>query len=423
MSRTLRFIALVGALILSGSVLRAEEVETKPTGIEFRDGDRVVFLGNAFFDRDQELGYLETELTRLWPDRDVRFRNLGKTGDTVWGDAWAKFETVAEGFQRRQELLVELEPTLILVAFGMNESFEGEAGLPKFLEGLDTLLDSLTATGARLVLISPTLHEKLPPPLPSPTEHNKALRLYRNAMAKVARDRGLAFIDLIQARIGDGSQRDQEKSWPETVEGIHLNAFGYWRAAETLGRAFSGDKIDRGWSLQVVVGGPSRATTSNLASVSDLERTEKGLRFRSRGDRLPSLPIPGDLPKSLDPHPRQLQVKGLAAGLHSLWIDGEPYATASVEEWEQGVTITKCPERQQVETLRQAIIAKNRLLDYRYRPANWTYLYGFRKHEQGQNAGEIPKFDPLVAEKEAEIAKLRQPLRHDYELVREDVEP
>ncbi len=70
----------------------------------------------------------------------------------------------------------------------------------------------------------------------------------------------------------------------------------------------------------------------------------------------------------------------------------------------------------QAEKLRQAIVAKNRLYFYRWRPENETYLFGFRKYEQGKNAREIPQFDPLIAEKEKEIAKLRVPVAHTYEL-------
>lgn len=49
------------------------------------------------------------------------------------------------------------------------------------------------------------------------------------------------------------------------------------------------------------------------------------------------------------------------------------------------------------ETLRATIVAKNRLFFHRWRPANETYLFLFRKREQGQNAKEIPMFDPLIA--------------------------
>ena len=55
------------------------------------------------------------------------------------------------------------------------------------------------------------------------------------------------------------------------------------------------------------------------------------------------------------------------------------------------------------EQLRQQVVAKNRLFFHRWRPANETYLFLFRKYEQGNNAVEIPQFDPLVEEAERTI--------------------
>ena len=110
---------------------------------------------------------------------------------------------------------------------------------------------------------------------------------------------------------------------------------------------------------------------------------------------------------------------GLAPGRYTLTIDGKAVATAPADEWAKGVTLDHGPDFDQAEQLRQAIVAKNRLYFYRWRPANETYLFGFRKQEQGQNAIEIPKFDPLVVEKEQEIAKLRVPTAHTYELNQE----
>lgn len=62
---------------------------------------------------------------------------------------------------------------------------------------------------------------------------------------------------------------------------------------------------------------------------------------------------------------------------------------------------------EQAETLRQHIILKNDWFFHRSRPANMAYIFGFRKREQGKNAGEIPQFDVLIAEEEAAIAKMR----------------
>ena len=58
--------------------------------------------------------------------------------------------------------------------------------------------------------------------------------------------------------------------------------------------------------------------------------------------------------------------------------------------------------------LRDTIIEKNRLFFHRWRPANETYLFLFRKHEQGQNAKEIPQFDPLIAAEEKKIEEARK---------------
>ena len=54
------------------------------------------------------------------------------------------------------------------------------------------------------------------------------------------------------------------------------------------------------------------------------------------------------------------------------------------------------PDSHDYTTLKQLISRKDQLFFYRYRPQNETYLFLFRKHEQGNNAVEIPQFDPLI---------------------------
>ena len=116
---------------------------------------------------------------------------------------------------------------------------------------------------------------------------------------------------------------------------------------------------------------------------------------------------------------RVLRIRGLAPGIYALKVDGKSVAKGSVADWAAGVRLRRGPEFDQVERLRADVIDKNRLYFHRWRPQNETYLFGFRKHEQGQNAKEIPQFDPLVASLEADIAKLCVPVSHKYELVPE----
>jgi hypothetical protein len=63
------------------------------------------------------------------------------------------------------------------------------------------------------------------------------------------------------------------------------------------------------------------------------------------------------------------------------------------------------------DALRTKIVEKNRLFFHRWRPQNETYLFGFRKHEQGKNATEVAAFDPLVAKAEKEIAELKKAIK------------
>ena len=61
-------------------------------------------------------------------------------------------------------LTLELKPTVIFVSYGTNESFEGEAGLPKFEKGLEKLLDALKPANARVVLFTPAAGSRQRPP-------------------------------------------------------------------------------------------------------------------------------------------------------------------------------------------------------------------------------------------------------------------
>ncbi|MAG92828.1 MAG: hypothetical protein CMJ48_03665 [Planctomycetaceae bacterium] len=139
-----------------------------PPTFDLRDGDRVVLLGATTIERAQSFGFLETELVRRFPDRDLVFRNLGWSGDTVWTESRGIFDPPAKGYARMLEHVARLKPTVIVLAYGSNESFAGKAGLKAFEEQLQKLVTDLSATGARFVLVSPHLVPKLAPPGPTP---------------------------------------------------------------------------------------------------------------------------------------------------------------------------------------------------------------------------------------------------------------
>jgi hypothetical protein len=106
--------------------------------------------------------------------------------------------------------------------------------------------------------------------------------------------------------------------------------------------------------------------------------------------------------------------------VYDLNIDGKKALVATAQAFGTRLDMTNGPAYGQVEKLRETIIAKNRLYFHRWRPQNETYLFGFRKAEQGKNAKEIPEFDPLIEKLEAEIAKLRKPATQTWELARKE---
>ena len=126
------------------------QTATESTKVPFdlKNGERVVFLGNSLFENDFQYGYLELALTTRWPDRDVTFRNLGWTGDNVYGVARSTITNPPTGYELLMEHLTKAQPTLVFVAYGGIEAQDGEAGLPTFNEGLSKLLDKIDQLGA-----------------------------------------------------------------------------------------------------------------------------------------------------------------------------------------------------------------------------------------------------------------------------------
>lgn len=291
-------------------------------GPMFRDGDRILLLGNTLIEREQTCGEWEGHLLLAHPDKGLQVRNLGWSADTVWAESRGMFDPPARGYERMLELVRELSrpgsgidgrssaerSTVIILGYGGVEAFSGPENLPRFIEQYRKLVDDLSAPGMRRVHLSPLLMEpdSLPVATPAAIAHaeryNESAVRYAEAIREISEERGDRFIDLTAfQRTHDGG--------PLTGNGIHLSAAGYAATGRFLAESLGG---------------------------------------------------------SIDP-----EKKG-----------GLP------------------PE------LREAIMEKNRLFFHRWRPQNFTYLFGFRKHEQGQNAAEIARFDPLIADAEKRIEAL-----------------
>ena len=391
--------------------------------LEFRDGDRVVMVGDTFIEREREHGMIEFLATTQFPDRHVTFRNLGWSGDTPQGQSRVGFDhskPAAEWFKQLTNSIAQLNPTVIFLGYGMANSFQGEPGLAGLTSDLTKLMDAIQQNAGtnvlRWVVFSPAPHEKLPAPLPDPAKHNAQLATYAKALKDLATQRKAHFVNLFDPLTKASTPASAtQRVTPITDNGIHLNALGYRLAADTMRASLGWNR--RVWRYSITPGGKIR-DGSNGAKATAIQMDTNQLSLTFKTDHLDLPPwLNGETPAQLFPQTSRFQILGLKAPHFNLSIDGQFVQSINPSNMADGVIFAGGPQLAQAEELRQTILKKNELFFHRWRPQNNTYLFLFRKGEQGQNAKEIPQFDPLIEEQEKKIAGLRAPLPHKITVV------
>ncbi|MFT5469612.1 MAG: lysophospholipase L1-like esterase, partial [Verrucomicrobiales bacterium] len=202
---------------------------------ELHDGDRVVFLGNSFFERALDYGVIETSLALHWPQRKITFRNLGWDGDTVFGHSRtggrrrSVFGDPEEGFQRMIEQVHSLKSSVVFLAYGFNESFAGEDGLDAFRQGVTRLLGEISSDKTRIVILTPTPMEAgFGPDQSAVAKRNAVLKQYQGVLVEIATSSKHPLVDL------SGLVRDSGQPYSEN--GIHPSAAGYQEIARQIGK-------------------------------------------------------------------------------------------------------------------------------------------------------------------------------------------
>jgi lysophospholipase L1-like esterase len=400
-------------IIAISAVCNGLTVCAKPA---IQSGDRVVFLGGTFIERMQNYGHVEAEISSRVSD--VTFRNLGWSGDNVWGESRSVFGTVAQGFERLQRDMTLAQPSVIIVSYGANEAHAGRAGLGRFVAGYQSLLDALTAYEATIVLITPCYYENLGPPLPNPQEYNAKLKLYIQAIDSLANEQNLAVVHLSDPTLFGESDIKTElapSSWrvlPEhsglTSNGIHFTSRGYQVLSQ---------RIADGMELPKTIVSINGMDGTNV-DITNYVATSDSIKFVMTPDRMVSLDLP-TLPHGKDDSDSnqvRLRFTDLRSGKYSVYIDESKVLRTTANQLKLGITLPSSFQHAAVKRIYELTAEKNMMFFHRHRPQNETYLFLFRKHEQGNNAVEVPQFDPIVDSFEKRIQAIQNATSYRVEI-------
>ena len=393
-----------GTYLLVNQGVRVPEELTDETiveqgPIELRDGDRVVFLGNSLIERAQRFGFIETALTSRFPDSRIEFRNIGWSGDTVFGDSRAPgrtgavFGTAAQGFENLVQQVRDTAPTLIVVGYGFNESFAGKEGIEDFRVGLRRLLTALTGITPRVLVLSTTPQFETSGDAESALIRNRQLSTYSNSLALEAVDLQASFVDIFTAL-------DESNSKLATKFGIHLTELGYQQIATTIESALAPGA--KSWNLVIQ---DNEVLRADAVRVTDFFTDPTVTRMTVVDHHLP---VGGEA--------RTLQLVGVPRGNYVVQINGVEVAAGDHSQLDTGIKWMQGAPYEQARTLRQTIIHKNRLFFHSWRPRNTAFISGERKDEQSPSHGDVPDFVPLVVEQEAIVAKLKRPRPYTIEI-------
>ena len=226
--------------IFEKSAPRPEATEPVRTALPLKlgKGARIAFIGNTLLDRAQHFGHFEAALQQAHPKAELVVRNL------TWAADQLGTEPRPANFADVEQHLTIAKADVIFAAYGFNESFAGESGLPEFRQKLTTYVAGLKAKafngegGPRIVLVSPIANENVKG-VAAADRNNKNIAAYTKVMREVAAAQGVGFADVFTAT----EEAMASGGTDLTINGCHLNEAGYKVFAEALfAKTFVGRK-------------------------------------------------------------------------------------------------------------------------------------------------------------------------------------
>lgn len=325
----------------------------------FRDGDRVVIIGDSITEQHLYSNYVEMWTVSRFPKWNITFRNVGIGGDRSTG-----------GNSRFKRDVLAHQPTTMTIDFGMNDgnyrAFD-EPGFKTYMGGLQGMADQGKTANIRVAWLTPSPVEK-PEEGPAIEGYNQTLERYSAGVDQIAQANGGKFVDQFHPFVAaiDKARAANPKNRIGGGDAVHPGPPGQaimaWAILNGLNfpRLVSNVEIDAAQSKLVANQNCQVAGLTVKDGVVAFERTDEALPFFPADAE----PINAWAPIRDELNQYGLKVTGLGAGKYELRLNGDNVADYSADELAAGVNLTRPalasgPVAEQVNAVWTAVRAKN----------------------------------------------------------------
>lgn len=322
----------------------------------FRDGDRIVMMGDSITAQHMYSTYLETWALTRFPAWDLKFFNVGIGGDGAPG-----------GNGRFKRDLLPYGATAITVDFGMNDA---GGNFKDFMVHMQGIADQAKAANIRVAWCTPQACENPADKLAMATAGNDKLEQFSAGVKQIAESNGqamfidqfhpfIAFIDKARpgnptVRVGGGDQ-------------VHPGPPGQTLMAATILKGMKFPPLVASVEINAVSGKVMRNENCGIEGVQ--VRADGGIGFHQKDQALPYFPQDAKnllewVPVRDEMNDYRLKLAGLKEGRFEIRLGGVKIADYTAAELGAGVNLaaavlTAGPIAEQLKAVATAVNAKN----------------------------------------------------------------
>lgn len=395
----------------------------------FKDGDRVVMIGDSITEQHLYSNYVEMWTITRFPNWKITFRNVGIGGDRSVG-----------GNSRFTRDVLLHRPTAMTVDFGMNDgSYRefSEQTFKPYMDGLQGMADQAKAANIRTAWVTPQPLDNDEQGATALTGYNQTLEKFSDGVKTISDKNGGKFVDQFHPylKVLDAARAKEGKYNRITAgDAVHPGPPGQALMAASILQGMNFPSLVASVSIDAK---QSKVVSQENCSVEGLEGTVQGVKFRKLDKAIPFFPedAASILPWTpiLDQlNDYKIQVTGLVPGKYKVRIDSVEVAELTAESLATGVDLSAevlkaGPIAEQSKRVKEAVEKKNRYHhDQIFRGVvltgvpEWIYSVVPREQLEEKKKALIDERLEKVKELDAEVAESLKLKTYQFEVVKAD---